>query len=733
MRSRVILPLAGILLFPAVARSFEIDIHRQVTTEGLSTVQWEFPDGTMRTFPEEQAKSLSLDVGAVDYAGLGLVAANPGNHFDNDHLETTSKNIKQWTDHAIDCLTASSDLYYGDPASRLEGCWHTDDPLWEVAMAVHAIQDFYSHSSFVSLPGRGTTLKDTYKKQLGIDTLEDPKTDIAHPLKNDSFCEVANPGQPLASVPVYADGKRKLTTGYFDTNEALACGLTKFLFGSCDSDSACCCLGSNGDYPITVCGSCYPCKPSPALPGGAYNPAGKCQHGFGRPEENYCGTCLGLPAGESLGPIYKGCNGINKDRQPVPSSPESCIAAFDHWHHHDEHLAAKNAAILATTQYFNDVVIPNITKKNSVGICRLFGLDDSDCLGTCPIPGSRSREGSDCLPPTETPTDTPTAVSTPAETPSDTPIQHATPTPTAAHSVVGNGSPASCTEAALDAALAAGGSVTFDCGPDPVTITVTSQKTVTNHTSIDGGNLVALSSGVSTSVLGIDAGATATIMNLAITSADMAQNGAGGIYNAGTLNAINCIFFGIRNMSNGAIANSGTFSASNCTFSGNRADGSGGAIDNYGTVNLANSTFSGNSAGGVGGAIYNAGMLTVTGNTFSNNMSGAEGGAIDNYATMDVTNSTFSSNRSMGTGGAINSWGTTAVTSTNFAENRADSGSGNAISVLLGTVILTNTTIHSSAAGGNCRTGGSGIFIDGGQNVASDGTCGFAPAAGPSA
>jgi len=40
--------------------------------------------------------------------------------------------------------------------------------------------------------------------------------------------------------------------------------------------------------------------------------------------------------------------------------------------------------------------------------------------------------------------------------------------------VVGTGTPESCTEAALDAALAGGGLVRFNCGVEPVPITLTS-------------------------------------------------------------------------------------------------------------------------------------------------------------------------------------------------------------------------------------------------------------------
>ena len=45
---------------------------------------------------------------------------------------------------------------------------------------------------------------------------------------------------------------------------------------------------------------------------------------------------------------------------------------------------------------------------------------------------------------------------------------------------IGNGTPASCTSAAVVEAVAAGGIITFDCGPDPVTITMTATAKVRN-------------------------------------------------------------------------------------------------------------------------------------------------------------------------------------------------------------------------------------------------------------
>jgi hypothetical protein len=60
---------------------------------------------------------------------------------------------------------------------------------------------------------------------------------------------------------------------------------------------------------------------------------------------------------------------------------------------------------------------------------------------------------------------------------------------------IGTGTPASCTSAAVVGAVAAGGVITFDCGPDPVTITMTQTAKVVNTSPVvvlDGGGLVTL-------------------------------------------------------------------------------------------------------------------------------------------------------------------------------------------------------------------------------------------------
>jgi hypothetical protein len=64
--------------------------------------------------------------------------------------------------------------------------------------------------------------------------------------------------------------------------------------------------------------------------------------------------------------------------------------------------------------------------------------------------------------------------------------------------VVGRGTPASCTSKAVVAAVAAGGIITFDCGPGPVTIRMAATAKVRNTSArvvIDGGGTVTLSGG----------------------------------------------------------------------------------------------------------------------------------------------------------------------------------------------------------------------------------------------
>jgi len=65
--------------------------------------------------------------------------------------------------------------------------------------------------------------------------------------------------------------------------------------------------------------------------------------------------------------------------------------------------------------------------------------------------------------------------------------------------VIGDGTPQSCTSAAVVEAVAQGGIITFNCGPQPVTITMTQTAKIVNDTGpkivLDGGGKVTLSGG----------------------------------------------------------------------------------------------------------------------------------------------------------------------------------------------------------------------------------------------
>src|SRR6266480_2417195 len=110
--------------------------------------------------------------------------------------------------------------------------------------------------------------------------------------------------------------------------------------------------------------------------------------------------------------------------------------------------------------------------------------------------------------------------------------------------VVGTGTSTSCTEAALNACLPGGGSfdgtVTFACG-GAATITVTSTKTISANTTIDGGSVITISGGNSVGVFSVNAGITFTVENLTLANGNTGNTFAdgGAIANGGTLSVTN--------------------------------------------------------------------------------------------------------------------------------------------------------------------------------------------------
>jgi len=257
--------------------------------------------------------------------------------------------------------------------------------------------------------------------------------------------------------------------------------------------------------------------------------------------------------------------------------------------------------------------------------------------------------------------------------------------------VVGNGTAASCTQAALAAAIATGGIITFACGADPVTIPVTAtlQLRTDRDTVIDGGNRVTLDGGFAVQILRWEDGnwltsdhvltlqhlvlqngkATGTRL-LAPLPAPCSQgyvDGQGGalFMRNGILHAIDVTFAGNQaaligpDTGGGAVYLLGSKPAtfSSCSFLSNRASNAGAVGGLFATLSIHDSLFDGNQAtgtgansddavrcpylnengqhqvgsGGNGGALYSDGVamdVTVCGTQVRNSHAGAFGSAI---------------------------------------------------------------------------------------------------------
>lgn len=310
--------------------------------------------------------------------------------------------------------------------------------------------------------------------------------------------------------------------------------------------------------------------------------------------------------------------------------------------------------------------------------------------------------------------------------------------PTYAAGVVGNGTPASCTEDALRSALTGGGDVTFNCGAAPVTIMIATTLDITApNTTIDGGNLITLQ-GSGTRVIrhrSLSSASTLALRNLTITGGvatgtTTAANGAGvqSIFQGASpsfqpiLNIENVTFINNDATLTSASGNSGDFGGGaiysqggsvnvlNSTFTGNDANNAaGGAIHILqSTLAIENSTFDDNSAIGSipensqGGAIYvdglNAGaggFFRITGSSFRRNTSYNSGGAIyvnmyENSNQFTVDQSSFIDNAIIGGSGALG--GAISGGSTTSGANTGNAG-----------ITITNSTF----AGNSARRSGS--------------------------
>jgi hypothetical protein len=315
-------------------------------------------------------------------------------------------------------------------------------------------------------------------------------------------------------------------------------------------------------------------------------------------------------------------------------------------------------------------------------------------------------------------------------------------TPTA---VVGDGTPASCTEQALAAAVAQGGIITFNCGAAEHTITLTAPLAVptTGDTTIDGGNKVVLSGGGTSRIAQLvhsfeKAAPTLTVQRIKlingrttdVVNTTATDKGGAAIYTlGGNITAIDATFVDNhgpdtgQDVAGGAIysVGAGSVTVVRSTFAGNSCS-NGGAVSVLGSnLAIVDSVLDGNTATGTGGNPGNGGnggattmdgqgkTLTLCGATFTNNTAQAHGGAIfrTSYQNEPTTidQSVFDGNQipnAMTTqAGAVYLQGTAiTMTNTSITNNRARFAAAMSVyehgTPAPGVIDMTNVTIANN-------------------------------------
>ncbi len=318
-------------------------------------------------------------------------------------------------------------------------------------------------------------------------------------------------------------------------------------------------------------------------------------------------------------------------------------------------------------------------------------------------------------------------------------------TPTA---TVGDGTPGSCTNAAVQTAATAGGTIVFNCGTAPVTIAITTTINVPAETVIDGNNLVTLDGGGATRIMYLASNYNSATPRLTVqrltfhaglgpATGDDTARGGGAIYrNGGSLTVIDASFDDNhagatgQDLAGGAIYGfgGGETVIAGSTFTNNSASDGGAVGSLNGNLTVVNTTFSNNAAtgtggnpgdGGCGGALYMDGgkeAASLCGVTIANNQAGAIAGGFfrvsnDHTGSFAMDRSTVDSNQVTSTtdgnaGGLYLEGLALTITNSTISHNQAFYNGG--IWINTDTVQLTNVTIAENIASGS---NGGGIWL----------------------
>ncbi len=257
--------------------------------------------------------------------------------------------------------------------------------------------------------------------------------------------------------------------------------------------------------------------------------------------------------------------------------------------------------------------------------------------------------------------------------------------------VVGTGTADSCTFAALEAAVANGGIITFDCGAGPVTIPIsaTLQVPTTKDTVIDGNRQVTLDGQNQVRILSFD-------------SANWQNN-----EHRLTLQHLALV--------NGKTTPTEAIPQAPPPCSQGWNDGEGGAVYmRDGNLTVIDSMFVGNHAAPLGpdtggGAIYVMGSkhgVLIVGSTFAQN-EGSNAGAVGGlFAQLEIYDSLFTGNKAVGNGANNND--PSQCSAINNGQNEIGSGGnggaiysdGNSVNVVLCGDKIVNNAAGTGAFGG---------------------------------
>jgi hypothetical protein len=266
------------------------------------------------------------------------------------------------------------------------------------------------------------------------------------------------------------------------------------------------------------------------------------------------------------------------------------------------------------------------------------------------------------------------------------------PADTSNATVVGTGTPASCTFSQLQAAVAQGGVITFNCGSGAVTILISATLNLpTNkNTVIDGGNKITL-----------DGGNAVQILSFNSPNFQANDNGL-------TLQYIALV--------NGKKTPTQAIPSAPAPCSQGWDDGEGGALYmRDGNLTVIDSIFTNNQAAPLGpdtggGAIYVLGSKNgamIVGSTFGNNTASNAGAVGGLFTELDIYNSLFTGN--MASGHDANNNDPTKCSAMNNGQNEIGSGGnggavysdGNSVNITLcGDAILNNSAGANAFGGG---------------------------------